>query len=462
MPVQKPPQPSPFRPVLLLVMAIAMIASYSLVQRKQESVEVPYSQFLKELREGDVQKVQLRSSNLLVELRPEKEGDKPKHIVISRLPGIDETQRLAELEKQGVEFNGKIEEESYLPMMVSGLLPFLLIGGLYYYFFRRMQKGMSGGSGPLSFGKNKAKIYDESHKTDTTFADVAGIDEAVDEMREVVDFLKNPQRYQALGAKIPKGVLLVGPPGTGKTLLAKAVAREAEANFIATKSSSLLSKWYGESERQVTRLFQRARQVAPTVIFIDEIDSLAPARGGGIGEPAVTERVVNTLLAEMDGLVELRGVVVIGASNRPTLLDPALLRPGRFDDLLYVPVPELAGRIHILRIHTRSMPLADDVDLDAVASRTDGYTGADLEDVVRRAGLHALRDQIDVERVSMRYFEEALKETRASVTEEMDREYREMVRTLKQDSARGGRIGFSIGEERPPLHEPPIAAAVRT
>jgi transitional endoplasmic reticulum ATPase len=292
--------------------------------------------------------------------------------------------------------------------------------------------------------------------------DVGGLEEAKRELRDGIELpLKHPEAFERLGIRPAKGFLLFGPPGTGKTLLAKAVAREAEANFIATKSSSLLSKWYGESERQVTRLFQRARQVAPTVIFIDEIDSLAPARGGGIGEPAVTERVVNTLLAEMDGLVELRGVVVIGASNRPTLLDPALLRPGRFDDLLYVPVPELAGRIHILRIHTRSMPLADDVDLDAVAARTDGYTGADLEDVVRRAGLHALRDQIDVERVSMRYFEEALKETRASVTEEMDREYREMVRTLKQDSARGGRIGFSIGEERPPVHEPPIAAAVR-
>jgi transitional endoplasmic reticulum ATPase len=260
--------------------------------------------------------------------------------------------------------------------------------------------------------------------------------------------MTTPER---LGIRPAKGFLLFGPPGTGKTLLAKAVAREAEANFIAVKSSSLLSKWYGESERQVSRLFQRARQVAPTVIFLDEIDSLAPARGGGIGEPAVTERVVNTLLAEMDGLEELRGVVVIGASNQPTMIDPALLRPGRFDDLLYVPVPEQEGRLHVLRIHTRSMPLVDDVDLEAIAARTDGYTGADLEDVVRRAGLHALRDRIDVDRVSMKYFEMALKETRASVTPEMDREYREMVRTLKQDSARGGRrIGFTVKEEVAP------------
>ena len=291
--------------------------------------------------------------------------------------------------------------------------------------------------------------------------DIGGLEDAKRELRDGIELpLKHPEAFERLGIRPAKGFLLFGPPGTGKTLLAKAVAREAEANFIATKSSSLLSKWYGESERQVTRLFQRARQVAPTVIFIDEIDSLAPARGGGIGEPAVTERVVNTLLSEMDGLEELRGVVVIGASNRPTLIDPALLRPGRFDDLIYVPVPEQSGRAHILRIHTHAMPLADDVDLDAIAARTTGFTGADLEDVVRRAGLQALRERIDVEKVSMNHFEQALKETRASVTDEMDREYREMVRTLKQDSARGGkRIGFNVNEQLLAQPQPPRIAA---
>jgi transitional endoplasmic reticulum ATPase len=279
-----------------------------------------------------------------------------------------------------------------------------------------------------------------------TWDDVGGLDDAKRELRDGIELpLKHPQSFERLGIRSAKGFLLFGPPGTGKTMLAKAVAREAEANFIATKSSDLLSKWYGESEKQVSRLFQRARQVAPTVIFIDEIDSLAPTRGGGLGEPAVTERVVNTLLAEMDGLEELRGVVVIAASNRPALLDPALLRPGRFDDLIYVPVPERDGRLHILKIHTRNMPLDDDVDLDDIAARTDGYTGADLEDLVRRAGLQALRDDLDVEHVGMNYFENALKETRASVTPEMDREYRDLVRTLKQESPRGsGRIGFAV------------------
>jgi transitional endoplasmic reticulum ATPase len=281
--------------------------------------------------------------------------------------------------------------------------------------------------------------------------DIGGLDEAKRELRDGVELpLRHPESFERLGIRPAKGFLLFGPPGTGKTMLAKAVAREAEANFIATKSSSLLSKWYGESERQVSRLFQRARQVAPTVIFIDEIDSMAPARGGGMGEPAVTERVVNTLLAEMDGLEELRGVVVIAASNRPALLDPALLRPGRFDDLVYVPVPEQEGRLHILRIHTRNMPLGEDVDLESIAGRTNGYTGADLEDIVRRAGLQALRESLDTERVDMRFFEDALKETRASVTPEMDREYRDLVRTLKQESPGGGRIGFAVEPDRPP------------
>jgi transitional endoplasmic reticulum ATPase len=294
--------------------------------------------------------------------------------------------------------------------------------------------------------------------------DIGGLDDAKRELREGIELpLRHPEAFERLGIRPAKGFLLFGPPGTGKTMLAKAVAREAEANFIATKSSDLLSKWYGESERQVTRLFQRARQVAPTVIFIDEIDSMAPARGGGLGEPAVTERVVNTLLAEMDGLEELRGVVVIAASNRPALLDPALLRPGRFDDLVYVPVPEKEGRLHILRIHSRGMPLADDVDLNDIAERTEGYTGADLEDIVRRAGLQALRDDLAVERVNMRYFEDALKETRASVTPEMDREYRELVRTLKQESPRGpGRIGFAVEPaEAPAAPVPAVASALR-
>ena len=283
---------------------------------------------------------------------------------------------------------------------------------------------------------------------DVEWDDVGGLDEAKDLLREGIELpLRHPEAFRRLGIRPANGFLLYGPPGTGKTLLAKAVARESEANFIATKSSDLLSKWYGESEQQIARLFQRARQVAPTVIFIDEIDSLVPHRGGGLGEPAVTERVVNTLLAEMDGLEELRGVVVVGATNRPTLLDAALLRPGRFDELIYVPVPETAGRLQILRIHTQAMPLADDVDLDRLADSTRGYTGADLEDLVRRAGLLALRRDLEIGTVNMELFEAALEDTRASVTPEMEREYEEMADSLRRENPRGRTIGFQAAME---------------
>lgn len=274
--------------------------------------------------------------------------------------------------------------------------------------------------------------------------DVGGLDDAQSKLKEGVELpLRSPQAFKRMGIRPAKGFLLFGPPGTGKTLLAKAVAREAEANFVATKSSDLLSKWYGESEQQVSRLFERARQVAPTVIFIDEIDSLAPARGGGLGEPAVTERVVNTLLAEMDGLEDMQGVVVMAATNRPNLLDPALLRPGRFDELVYVPVPDLKGRQKILGIHTKSMPLADDVDIDELAGKTERFTGADLEDLTRRAGLIALRKSLEANSVSSDDFAKALLEVRPSVTPEVEREYEEMLRTLRQEKPQGMQIGFT-------------------
>ena len=275
------------------------------------------------------------------------------------------------------------------------------------------------------------------------WSDIGGLDEAQMRLKEGVELpLKDPDAFRRIGIRPAKGFLLYGPPGTGKTLLAKAVAREAQANFIATKSSDLLSKWYGESEQQIARLFARARQVAPTVIFIDELDSLVPARGGGLGEPAVTERVVNTILSEMDGLEELQSVIVIGATNRPTLIDPALLRPGRFDELIYVPVPDKAGRRRILTIHTGKMPLGEDVDLDDLAERTERFTGADLEDLVRRAGLIALRQSLSVERVEQAHFNEALEETRASVTPEMEHEYEKIQSQLKQSAMRVDPIGF--------------------
>jgi transitional endoplasmic reticulum ATPase len=276
------------------------------------------------------------------------------------------------------------------------------------------------------------------------WADIGGVDAAQEKLREGVELpLRNPQAFDRLGIRPAKGFLLYGPPGTGKTLLAKAVAKEAEANFISMKSSDLLSKWYGESEQQISRLFARARQVAPCVVFIDEIDSLVPARGSGGSEPQVTARVVNTILAEMDGMEELNSIVVIGATNRPTLVDPALLRPGRFDELVYVGPPDRAGREHILKIHTRNMPLAGDVDLGRMAQRTERYTGADLEDVVRRAGLTAIRrGGMDAQEVSGSDFAEALEDSRPTVTEQMEQEYEGMKGELKRRAAAVRSIGF--------------------
>jgi len=274
--------------------------------------------------------------------------------------------------------------------------------------------------------------------------DIGGVNEATDKLKEGIELpLKNPDAFRRLGIRPAKGFLLYGPPGTGKTLLAKAVAKEAEANFISMKSSDLLSKWYGESEQQIAKLFARARAVAPCVVFIDEIDSLVPARGSGQGEPQVTGRVVNTILAEMDGLEELQSVVVIGATNRPTLVDPALLRPGRFDELVYVGTPDKPGRVHILGIHTAKMPLADDVDLDAIAAQTERFTGADLEDVVRRAGLAALRRVGGaVNAVAAQDFDAALKDSRATVSVEMEDEYKKMRGELKKRAAAVQPMGF--------------------
>ena len=279
---------------------------------------------------------------------------------------------------------------------------------------------------------------------DVTWDDLGGLDAARDKLREGIELpLKHPDAFRRLGIRPAKGFLLYGPPGTGKTMLAKACARESQANFISIKSSDLLSKWYGESEQQIARLFARARQVAPTVIFIDELDSLVPARGGGMGEPQVTERVVNTILAEMDGLEELNNVVLIGATNRPNLIDPALLRPGRFDELIFVGVPDEAGRKRILSIHTSKMPLAKDVDLDSLARRAERFTGADLEDLTRRAGLTALRRGMESAEVTMADFEAALVETRASVTDDMLADYERIQDTLKSDAVRPtGGIGF--------------------
>ena len=279
---------------------------------------------------------------------------------------------------------------------------------------------------------------------DVSWEDVGGLEEVRERLRELVELpLERPETFSRLGIQAPKGVLLYGPPGTGKTLLAKAVANEVGANFLTAKGSTLLSKWYGESEQKVAAFFRRARQAAPAVLFFDEIDSLAPVRGGGLGTHEATERVVNQFLAELDGMEELRGVAVIGATNRPDRIDPALLRPGRFDEMLYVPVPDAAAREQILTALVRKMTLGPDVDLAHLAEISEGFTGADLRAACTKAGLLAIRENPEAREVGREHFLHAVKETVPSVTEDTQREYEQVARKVKQQQSR---IGFAVEE----------------
>ncbi|MFO8034288.1 MAG: CDC48 family AAA ATPase [Candidatus Bipolaricaulota bacterium] len=277
-----------------------------------------------------------------------------------------------------------------------------------------------------------------------TWEDIGGLGEVKQLLSEAVELpLKRPEAFRRVGITPPKGVLMYGPPGTGKTMLARAVANESAANFISAKGSELLSKWYGESEQLVAEVFGKARQVAPAVIFMDELDSLAPRRGAAMGEPHATERIVNQLLAELDGLEELRGVVVIGATNRPDLLDRALLRPGRLGELIYVPVPDKEARLSIFQVHTREMALGEDVDLEELAGRSERFSGADIAEVCRKAGRLALRESLESEKVEMRHFHQALDDTQPSITPQLEERYRKLRREMRHAATR---IGF-VDEE---------------
>ncbi|MFX1576375.1 MAG: CDC48 family AAA ATPase [Promethearchaeota archaeon] len=272
------------------------------------------------------------------------------------------------------------------------------------------------------------EIYLEIPKV--SWDDVGGLEEVEAELREAVEWpLKYPGKFEKVGVQPPKGILLVGPPGGGKTLLAKAVATESEANFIAIRGPEIFSKWVGESEKGIRKIFRKARQVAPSIIFFDELDSLAPARGQWQGSH-VYESVLNQILAEMDGMEELKGVVVIGATNRPEIIDKALLRPGRFDRIIMVPPPDKDARIEILKVHTRNMPLADDVDFEQIAKTTEGYSGADLANLVREAGMYAIRHEDKLTTVNAKHFEAALKKIKPSVTPEMLKAYKEYIDTM--------------------------------
>ncbi len=270
-----------------------------------------------------------------------------------------------------------------------------------------------------------------------TWEDIGGLGETKMLLREAVEWpLRYADSFRRIGVEAPKGVLLYGPPGTGKTLLAKAIANESQANFITAKGSDLLSKWYGESEKHISEVFKKARQVAPAIVFLDELDALAPVRGSAAGEPRVTERIVNQLLSELDGLEELRGVIVIGATNRPDIIDPALLRPGRFDEIILVPVPDRGARREIFKVHMRRMPVAEDVVPEELVDKTDMYTGADIAYICKKAGRLALREDLNAVRVSRKHFMEALKDSEPSVTEEAMQYYQNIGGELKRKGSK--------------------------
>jgi len=268
------------------------------------------------------------------------------------------------------------------------------------------------------------------------WADVGGLTDVKQELQEAVEWpIKKPEVFKRVGIRPPKGILLFGPPGCGKTMLAKAVATESEANFISIKGPELFSKWVGESEKAIREVFRKGRTAAPSIVFFDELDSVVPRRGMGFGDSGVSERVISQLLTEMDGIESLVNVVIIGATNRPDIIDQAILRPGRFDRLIYVPAPDHATRLNILKIHTRNMPLARDVDLEQIAHQAAGYSGADLEAVSREAGLISLRRDIDTKSVTIEDFRDALERVRPSVTPDMENWYQGFTKRFKKERA---------------------------
>jgi cell division protease FtsH len=389
-----------------LIIAILLLWSVqAFVLRQERPQPIPYSEFLTLLDADKVAKVEIRSTQIVAELKETQPGsNRPKLVSSTRLPGIDETALLTELEQRKVTFSGRIDDNTWFDMLLGWFLPFLVLGGIYFFSVRRMNRGV----GPLSFGKARPKIHDLNEQEKVTFEDVAGVDEAEAELLEMVSFLKEPQKYRALGARIPKGVLLVGPPGTGKTLLARAVAGEAGVPFFSLSGSEFVEMFVGVGAARVRDLFEQGKQRAPCIIFIDELDAIGRSRAGvgALGTHEEREQTLNQLLVEMDGFDSSKGVIIMAATNRPEVLDAALLRAGRFDRQVLVDRPDIKGRLEILEVHTRKLTLAKDVDLQVVARRTPGSVGADLANVVNEAALGAARR--GAQEVSRQDFEEAI------------------------------------------------------
>ena len=348
--------------------------------------EANYSDFLDKVSAGNVKTVTIMLSPNSAELQGDfKDGSKFHGVTVANTAIPDVTKLLGD---QKVPYNYKeVKEANWVSILIT-LAPFALIIAFWLFMMRQMQ---AGGNKALSFGKSRARLLTAQQKK-ATFKDVAGIDEAKEELYEIIDFLKDPQKFQKLGGRIPKGVLLVGPPGTGKTLLARAIAGEANVPFFSISGSDFVEMFVGVGASRVRDLFEQGKKNAPCIIFIDEIDAVGRHRGAGLGGGHdEREQTLNALLVEMDGFESNEGVILIAATNRPDVLDPALLRPGRFDRRVVVPRPDVRGREEILRVHTRKVPLAEDVDLSVIARGTPGFSGADMANLVNEEALWAAR-----------------------------------------------------------------------
>jgi cell division protease FtsH len=380
--------------VVILLMILLLVTM--LRQSQTAPAEVPFSKFLSQVEAGEVAAVTIEQGG---RIEGRLQSGQP---FTTNAPAV--TDKLLEaLQTKNVELTARPARES--PMWQQILImwfPFLLLIGLWVFFMRQVQ---SGGGKAMSFGKSRARLLNESHNR-VTFADVAGVDESKAELEEIIAFLRDPKKFTRLGGRIPKGVLLVGPPGTGKTLLAKAVAGEAGVPFFSISGSDFVEMFVGVGASRVRDLFLQGKKNAPCIIFIDEIDAVGRHRGAGLGGGHdEREQTLNQLLVEMDGFESNEGVILVAATNRPDVLDPALLRPGRFDRRVVVPRPDYRGRYEILKVHTRRVPLSDDVDLEIVARGTPGFVGADLQNLVNEAALLAARR--DASRVGMVDFERA-------------------------------------------------------
>ena len=380
-----------FLMVAALIATLLINSLYTTIANAYLS-EITYNEFQTYLDKDEIAELEFQSDRMVILTRDEakKPSAQQRLYYTGYIPNVSNDELKARLDTQGVEYNTEIVEQAspIVTFVVTWLLPVIIMYALFSLLMRSMTKRMGGGIGGI--GESKAKVYMEK-STGVTFADVAGQDEAKESLVEIIDFLHNPQKYAAIGAKLPKGALLVGPPGTGKTLLAKAVAGEANVPFFSISGSDFVEMFVGVGASRVRELFQQAAKVAPAIIFIDEIDAIGRTRDSKFGGNDEREQTLNQLLAEIDGFDSSKGVVILAATNRPEILDKALLRAGRFDRRIIVDRPNLAGRYQTLRVHTKNIKLAEDVDLHKIAQATAGAVGADLANLVNEAALRAVR-----------------------------------------------------------------------